>query len=161
MSEIMSEVIAERQALIDKKNAERAASERGPSETAAPLGALSTGDLFGEVERLKKELAAEIADHADTQRKWDEALDAGLQVLADLEAWQKRSGDLYELAVSLKRHASEAQSMYGVHAEELIADADRALSDVNSKSLPNIKVTQMTEPHGVSTPKKDNRSSCV
>lgn len=55
--------------------------------------------------------------------------------------WQKRSGDLYELAVTLKKHASEAQAMYGVHAEELIADADRVLSDVNSNSSPNTQVT--------------------
>lgn len=47
------------------------------------------------------------------------------------EIWQKRSADLYELAVTLKRHASEAQTMFGVHAEELIADAERTLAAVN------------------------------
>ena len=58
---------------------------------------------------------------------------------SDAAIWQKRSADLYELAVTLKKHATEAQSMYGVHAEELIADADRVLSDVNSNSSPNVR----------------------
>lgn len=52
----------------------------------------------------------------------------------ELALWKKRCGDLYELAVSLKRHASEAQSMYGVHAEELIEDAEKILSAVNSNA---------------------------
>lgn len=58
---------------------------------------------------------------------------------SEVAVWQKRSADLYEIAVTLKRHAVEAQSMYGVHAEELIADADRVLSDVNSNSSPNVR----------------------
>ena len=52
------------------------------------------------------------------------------------QIWEKRSGDLYELAVELKKHAAEAQELYGVHAEALIEHAETVLSAVNSEGKP-------------------------
>jgi hypothetical protein len=54
-------------------------------ETPQTVG-LGGSDLFGEVSRLKKELANEKADHADTQAKWNEALDTGLKVVKQRDA---------------------------------------------------------------------------
>ncbi len=54
-------------------------------ETPSAVG-LGSSDLFGEVSRLKKELADEKSDHADTQAKWNEALDTGLKVIEQRDA---------------------------------------------------------------------------
>jgi len=96
--------------------------------------------------RQHEAICAALKDYACvTDKQLDESKWAGKYRQAciaisdyhdDLEQWQKRSGELHELTVTLKRHATEAQAMYGVHAEDLIADADRVLAGVNSSSLP-------------------------
>jgi hypothetical protein len=82
-----------------------------------------------------KDYACE-ADKRLDESKWAGKYKQACIAISDyhdaLEKWQKRSGDLYELAITLKRHATEAQSMYGVHAEELIAHAECVLLWVNS-----------------------------
>lgn len=86
-----------------------------------------------------KDYACE-ADKRLDESKWAGKYKQACIAISDyhdaLELWQKRCGDLYELAVTLKRHATEAQSMYNVHAEDLIADADRILAEVNSNAAP-------------------------
>ncbi len=51
--------------------------------------------------------------------------------LATQGHWAQRAADLDELARDLKRHAAEAQEMYGVHAEALIEHAEEVLTKAN------------------------------
>lgn len=90
------------------------------TKTETPQG-VGTEDLLGEIARLRKELADEKADHADTQAKWNEALDTGLKVVEERD---RLAGllRLEELARGAERRACEA-----LEAE------NRALREDNTK----------------------------
>lgn len=83
------------------------------TKTETPQG-VGTEDLLGEIARLQKELADEKSDHADTQAKWNEALDKGLALLAENEKLHEEAMRhkgllrLEELARMAERRACEA-----------------------------------------------------
>lgn len=94
-------------------------------------------DKDAEIGRLRAEVAL-LEKNRDTTGTW---YDESVQELA---AERYKCADLWLLGTELVRHASEAQSMYGVHAEELIADAREKLSSVNLGEY----VSQLEEERG-------------
>jgi hypothetical protein len=65
--------------LVDIPNDEVLSAAR-----AITLG--EAAELRSEYAKLSAELEAEKADHADTQAKWNEALDVGLKVVKERDA---------------------------------------------------------------------------
>lgn len=115
-------------------------------ETPPAVG-LGSSDLFGEVSRLKKELADEKADHADTQAKWNEALDKGLSLIADIEKLRDEAMRLKgllrleELARMAERRACEALEQANRGLSEEIVKLTEELLAANAASSPNTKGT--------------------
>lgn len=111
-------------------------------ETPPAVG-LGSSDLFGEVSRLKKELADEKADHADTQAKWNEALDKGLSLIADIEKLRDEAMRLKgllrleELARMAERRACEALEQANRGLSEEIVKLTEELLAANAASSPN------------------------
>ena len=113
--------------------------------------ALRSGDLFGEVSRLKKELADEKSDHADTQAKWNEALDKGLALLAENEKLHEEAMRhkgllrLEELARMAERRACEALEAENRGLADEIVKLTNELLEAQERnrafSSPNIEVT--------------------
>jgi hypothetical protein len=59
--------------------------------------------------------------------------------------WHKKAGDLYELAVCLKKHAQQAQERYAVDAEILLAQAEKVLKETLCITLPEPTTTTKSD----------------
>lgn len=116
-----------------------------PTQTheTPPAVGLGSSELFGEVSRLKKELADEKADHADTQTKWNEALDKGLSLLADIEKLRDEQMRLTgllrleELACKAERRACEALEHDNRALSDEIVKLTEELLAAHTPSSPN------------------------
>lgn len=113
------------------------------TKTETPQG-VGTEDLLGEIARLQKELADEKSDHADTQAKWNEALDTGLKVVEERD---RLAGllRLEELARMAERRACEA-----------LEAVNRSLHDDNTKLAEEIESLRAasSSPNGRDEPRR-------
>lgn len=80
--------------------------------------------------------------------------------------WRRKAEQRFTLADAAQKDGDRVQARWLEqigNAYAACADDLRRLEGLPPSRQPeeNTKVTQMTEPHSVSTPQKDNRSSCV